>query len=175
MALDFRFARNMPIAELRERSQAAWAAAAEEVIAPLRRPIPFSDANTNDKATVHLMVVVHGRGNNCKIVSTDGSPANLRRAPLVSPSKGWPIAKLYHSQVDWSADEPGHLGFEIIMLSGWWAKKLEFAQARSPELNVAIEWSQEHLDAWASMKRKWAITQRGPYERKPLLNRGQVQ
>jgi hypothetical protein len=166
MGLNLGAYRDMPMAEFKKLSEDAWKAISAEMLSSLTRPEPYTDSNCADREIVHLMVVQHGAGNNCKLVSTDGNPAKVTRAPLLD-RRGRSICSRYHSQVEWS---PGSLGFEILMMSGWWAKKLEFSKAISPQLSSLVSWTDEQRATWAEMTRRWQHTQPKQTPR-PIISR----
>jgi len=158
MALNLGIFRDMPTAEFKALSNAALSSMRDEMLPHLRTPVPCTDANCADRDTVHIMFVRHGDGKNCKLVSPDGNPANIIRVPLLTRNRK-PISRLFHSQIDWSAARPDRLGFEILMFTGWWAKKLDLSTVRSPQLSDAVKWTDEQRQSWESMRRRWIHTQ----------------
>jgi hypothetical protein len=158
MGLNLGEFRDMPTAEFKARSDDAWKTVAADMLASLKMPVLCTDENCADDAKVHIMFVRHGDGNNCKLVSPDGNPAKILRAPLLNKKRN-PIANLHHSQIEWRPEKPERLGFEILFFSGWWAKRLELCRVRSPELSSLVQWTDEQRHAWEVMRRYWIHTQ----------------
>jgi hypothetical protein len=136
-----------------------------ENIQSLRTPVSFEGCDPG--RIVHLMSIQHDIGNNSVLISTDGNPANIRRVPLLSRVHR-PVTRLHHSQIEWT---PERLGFQIYMIPGWLAADRKFAQARSPQLSDAVEWSDDQRAAWEAMRRRWEWTRPKAHDRRPLLTR----
>jgi hypothetical protein len=138
---------------------------AADHIAELREPISFEGCDPD--ITVHLMSIQHDVGQNSILISWDGNPANVRRVPLMS-KRDRPITSLYHSQIEWT---PERLGFQIYMIPGWLASERKFAQARSPQLSDAVEWTDEQRAAWNEMRKRWEWTRPKVRDRRPIMTR----
>jgi hypothetical protein len=151
--------------EMLDRMDASLKQVADDHIAELRTPVSFEGCDPS--RTIHLMCIQHDVGENSVLISWDGNPANIRRVPLLS-KRHRPITSLYHSQIEWT---PERLGFQIYMIPGWLAVERKFAQARSPQLSDAVEWTAEQRTAWSEMRKRWDWTRPGARDRRLLLTR----
>lgn len=157
---------------LRRERNDAMDAVGRENIARLRAPVSF--VGCDPKTRIHLMAVQHGARGKTISVSTDGNPSNAKWVPMLSKFDR-PVCRIHHSQIEWTEN---NLGFLILVVPGWLASDREFAQARSPQLNAAIEWPDEHRAAWGAMRRFWnaatSRTHNPTPARRQLLTRDEV-